>query len=111
MADRVHIEDIEEMRQEAGIDDVELRAGIRELRIGDLVRLTFLHGALTHETLLVRITEAQGSHFHGELAQVPVAPGLSSLHLGHPVTFTPAHIHSLRVEKLECSVDEAQSAC
>jgi hypothetical protein len=52
----VEIEDIEQRRRRAGIDDVELRSEIRGLRVGDVVRVTFLTGTTSFETLSVRIT-------------------------------------------------------
>ena len=56
--DCVRIEDIERLRQEAGIDDVELREGVRRLRVGDHVRVTLLAAGKpgTKETVVVRIT-------------------------------------------------------
>ena len=91
----VEIEDIEQRRLRAGIDDVELRAEIRGLQVGDVVKLTFLTGATSFETLSVRITSISGSAFRGKLADRPVAPALSKLRAGSPVAFTAAHIHSL----------------
>src|SRR5437879_796173 len=54
----VAFEDIEEMRRLQGIEDVELREGIRQLGIGDFVKLTVLTGAKScaGEIVLVRIT-------------------------------------------------------
>jgi hypothetical protein len=46
MRHTVAIEDIEEMRRQEGIDDVELRKAIRGLHVGDSVKLTFLAGAI-----------------------------------------------------------------
>jgi hypothetical protein len=91
------IENIEEMRRQEGIDDVELRQAIRGLAAGDLVRLTLLGGGrpTAGETLLVRITRIRGRAFRGELAQRPSSAGLSALRVGSPVAFTAAHIHSL----------------
>jgi hypothetical protein len=91
----VEIEDIEQRRLRAGIDDVELRSAIRGLHVGDLVNLTFLTGATSFETLSVRITRINGSAFRGKLADSPVAAALSRLRVGSPVAFTAAHIHSL----------------
>jgi hypothetical protein len=91
----VEIENIEEMRRREGIEDVELREEIRGLRVGDLVKLTFLTGAHSSETLLVRITSIRGAAFRGKLANGPTSAGLSSLRVGSPVAFTAAHIHSL----------------
>jgi hypothetical protein len=95
MPGHVPIEDIEEKRLRNGIDDVELREQIRGLRVGDFVKLTFLAGASSGETLAVRITEIRGSAFRGTLAESPAAAGLSGLRAGTAVAFTAAHIHSL----------------
>ena len=57
MASLVEIENIEEMRRKEGIDDVELRMEIRQLKVGDHVRLTISSGSKFHGTVLVRITE------------------------------------------------------
>jgi hypothetical protein len=91
----VEIEDIDQRRLRAGIDDVELRSEIRTLHVGDVVRLTFLTGTTAFETLSVRITRISGSAFRGRLADRPVAPALSRLHVGSPVAFAATHIHSL----------------
>ncbi len=90
----VEIEDIEAMRQEVGIDDVELRKAVRGLRPGDVVRLTFV-AAAARETVRVRITGASGREFLGRLAEGATAPGLASLRAGARVTFRAAHIHSV----------------
>ena len=44
MRNPVQIENIEEMRRREGIDDVELRSEIRDLQVGDSVRLTLMTG-------------------------------------------------------------------
>jgi hypothetical protein len=90
----VEIEDIEEMRRLAGIDDVELRAEIRGLCTGDVVRLTLVTAA-ARETVRVRITGARGREFLGRLADSPTSPGLAALRAGTRVTFRAAHIHSV----------------
>jgi len=92
-----HIEDIDYLRRKQGIDDVELRQEIRELRIGDHIRLTFLvdDQSLTGETLLVRITKIQGEHLRGRLANQPVLRGLSKLRLGSRIDFAADQIHSV----------------
>jgi hypothetical protein len=95
----VKLENIEEMRREEGIDDVELRTGIRRLKVGDFVKLTFLSGATAFETLSVRITSIRGSAFRGKLAKAPTSAGLSGLEAGASVVFTTAHIHSLQKQQ------------
>jgi hypothetical protein len=95
MRARVEIQNIEEMRLRAGIDDVELRSEIRGLHVGDVVKLTFLTGTTTFETLSVRITSINGSAFRGKLADSPAAPALSRMRVGSPIAFAAAHIHSL----------------
>ena len=95
MPNTVEIENIEELRRQEGIDDVELRIEIRSLHAGDFVKLTFLIGTTSFETLLVRITSIRGSAFRGKLVKRPTSRGLSKLDAGAPIVFTTAHIHSL----------------
>ncbi len=95
MRARVEIQNIDEMRLEAGIDDVDLRSEIRGLHVGDLVNLTFLAGTTTCETLPVRITSINGLTFRGKLADGPAASALSQLHVGSSVAFAASHIHSV----------------
>src|SRR5262245_54276803 len=96
MQNPIEIENIEEMRLQVGIDDVELREEIRTLKVGTFVRLTLLTGPKScGETLLVQITAIRGSSFHGKLASRPTSACLSDLLAGSPIAFTRAHIHSL----------------
>jgi hypothetical protein len=95
MPTMIEIENIEQMRQREGIDDVELRRDIRGLGAGDIIRLTLLGGANRCETVAVRITAVRRGVFNGELATTPTGAGLSDLHAGTALTFTAAHIHSL----------------
>ncbi len=95
MRNLVEIENIEEMRRQEGIDDVELRDEIRRLAVGDFVKVTFLAGTKACETLLVRITSIRGPAFRGKLVHGPTSTGLSQLRAGSPIAFTTAHIHSL----------------
>jgi hypothetical protein len=91
----IEIEDIEEKRRQEGIEDVELREEIRGLRVGDLVKLTFVAGPGTLETLFVRITSIHGAAFRGRLTAGPTHAGLARLRAGSRVAFTADHIHSL----------------
>ena len=95
MSTSVEIENIEEMRRREGIDDVELREGIRGLRVGDFARLTLRAGAKAAETVVVRITGICGSAYQGRLARQPTSAGLAHLRVGAPVAFAADHIHSL----------------
>jgi hypothetical protein len=97
MRHAIVIENIEEMRTRAGIDDVELREAIRGLQVGDFVRLTLLTGTMrpVGETVTVRITRILGDDFEGRLGERPASAGLSKLRCGSLVTFTRHHIHSL----------------
>jgi len=95
MRPAIEIEDIEEKRRQAGIDDVDLRQEIRGLRVGDVVKLTFMAGPHVFETLPVRITSMRGLAFRGTLAHKATAAGLSTVRVGSSVVFTAAHIHSL----------------
>jgi hypothetical protein len=93
----VEIEDIEALRLQEGIDDVELREDIRGLGRGDFVKLTVLLDGKppAGETVLVRITHVRGRDFRGTLVRGPVAAGRSRLRAGSRVAFTADHIHSL----------------
>jgi hypothetical protein len=95
MPHTVEIENIEEIRRQQGIDDVDLRVEMRALKAGDMVKLTLLAAAGSFETLLVRITSVRGSAFRGKLVKRPTLSGLSKLGAGFPVVFTTAHVHSL----------------
>lgn len=95
MKNAVEIENIEEMRRREGIDDVELRMEIRELKVGDFVKLTFLTGVASFETLLVRITSMRGSAFRGKLTGRPASTDLRKMGEAASIAFTAAHIHSL----------------
>jgi hypothetical protein len=93
----VMIENIEAMRLRQGIDDVELREAVRQLRVGDSVKLTLLTGTepLKSETVLVRITRIRGAAFQGELVQRPTSARRSKLRTGARVDFSTIHIHSV----------------
>jgi hypothetical protein len=101
MPDLWKIENIEEMRLREGIDDVELRAEIRTLQVGDRVKLTFRTEAdsFTGETLLVRITTVNGCTFRGKLAEGSTVVNPAKLGVGSPVRFTSAQIHSISKRK------------
>ena len=95
MRTTIEIENIEEMRRQEGIDDVELRVKIRGLKVGDFIKLTFVTGEAFVETSLVRITSIRGFAFRGKLAKRPTSTGLRRLAAGASVSFTTAHIHSV----------------
>jgi hypothetical protein len=98
MEANVRIENIEDMRRRQGIDDVELRAAIGGLSVGDSVRLTLLSGddaSAAGETVVVRITAINGPRFRGTLAARPVLKALAGLKAGLPLAFTADCIHSV----------------
>ena len=97
MRKSLQMEDIETMRRECGIHDVQLRRDIRALDKGDLVRITFLTGLVRFpgETLLVRVTSRRGDTFRGKLAEKPRAAELAEFGLGWPVEFHYGQIHSV----------------
>jgi hypothetical protein len=95
----IEIENIDELRRQEGIDDVELHADIGRLRVGDHVRLTFLSGVNLRETLPVRITSIQGRLFRGRLARPPAHPELLNLRPAALVTFSAAQIHSIAIAR------------
>lgn len=103
MANPVTIENIEEMRRREGIDDLELRAAIHTLRVGDCVMLTFLPATApcAGETLSVKITHIAGSSFRGKLACGPLSARLSPLRVGAIIAFGGDHIHSIRKRPLD----------
>lgn len=90
----VELENIEEMRLEAGIDDAGLREELRTLRAGDAVRLTARVASRSSpgEYLLVRVTSIKGGVFRGKLER---GGRLSLLKAGALLTFTACHIHSV----------------
>ena len=98
MNDSVEIQNVERMRRQAGIDDVELREQVRLLRVGDVVKLTFLAGPGKSETLRVRITAIRRPRFTGELATAASSPQLAALAAGSQVRFTGDHIHSVSAD-------------
>jgi hypothetical protein len=97
MSQRVEFENIEEMRRNAGIDDVELREAIEHLQVGDWVRVTLqvAPGAFPGESLIVRITSIKGGVFRGKLARPGRCPRRAHLTPESLLTFTGAHIHSI----------------
>jgi hypothetical protein len=101
MEAQVRIENIEEMRRRQGIDDVELRAAVCGLGVGDSVRLTILSGDVPDggETVVVRITAIDGAQFRGKLATRPVLKALAGFKAGLPLAFTADCIHSVVPER------------
>jgi hypothetical protein len=98
MRHALEIENIEALRQRAGINDMELREQIRHLRVGDAVRLTLLNGGDAPSpgaTIVVRITSIKGAAFRGKVASGSELPPLPELRAGLPLAFTPDHIHSI----------------
>jgi hypothetical protein len=75
----VEIQDVERLRRQAGIDDVDLRRQVRRLRVGDVVKLTFLAGGGKFE--IIRITSVRRRRFSGDLdsaATLPSWPGCAA---------------------------------
>lgn len=95
MRNPLHIENIEEMRRQQGIEDIELHEDIDQLRPGDFVKVTLVNGPTSFETVHVRITSIRGTTFRGKLASQPQSMGLAHIHVGSPVTFSAGHIHSI----------------
>jgi hypothetical protein len=95
MREYIEIEDIEYLRRRNGIDDLKLQEDVRGLRVGNIVKLTFIAGPRATETLSVRITSIGSTVFRGKLTKAPTVPGLSKLRLESVIVFTADHIHSL----------------
>jgi hypothetical protein len=89
------LEDIDSMRLQLGVDDVELRDRIRQLVAGDCVRLTFLSTIKGNHTLMVRITSMKNGAFRGRLLHVPVKMVPDGLRVGILIPFAAEHIHSI----------------
>ena len=94
MRTHVAIENIEEMRQNQGIDDVELRMEVRDLKACDFVRITLL-GSASAETLTGRITSIVGPAFRGRLVRRPTSAGFFDVTTTTRLSFTADHIHSV----------------
>jgi len=90
MTPTIGIENIEAMRQQEGIDDIELHDEIKALKPGDHVRLTISSEPKFHGSVLVRLTQVRGWTFRGKLVTKA-----SRLPAGSIVSFTSAHIHSI----------------
>jgi hypothetical protein len=95
MQKQIEIENIEELRLQEGIDDVELRTEIQRLGLRCLVNLTFVGGAHSSETLTVQITKIDGACFRGKLVEKPKTTGLSQLVPGSVIAFCRDQIHSI----------------
>jgi hypothetical protein len=97
MSQRVEFENIEEMRCAAGIDDVELRDAVRNLQVGDLVKLTLrgTQGSFPGESVLIRITSIKGDVFRGKLAQTNRAARRTGVNEGMLLAFRREQIHSI----------------
>jgi hypothetical protein len=104
----VEIENIEELRRLAGIDDAELHQEIRTLRPGDQVRLTFLVDgkAPASATVVVRVVSIRGGIFHGKLETRPTVVGSVGLNVNSSVTFNKDQIHSIVRRKAAQKLEE-----
>jgi hypothetical protein len=93
----LRIEEIDALRRQNGIDDVELRQEIAGLRVGDEVRLTFLAGPglPAPQTLRARITHIGDGGFCGRLVDAPAGRAPPALRRGAAVSFTAGQIHSV----------------
>jgi hypothetical protein len=100
MHSSIEIENILELRRAEGIEDVELRAAIRALRVGDVVKLTFQSNTTpcVSETLSVRVIAINGSKYRGRMVKGAKSNALSELRPRSIVNFAAAHIHSLAHE-------------
>jgi hypothetical protein len=92
----MEIENIGQMRLQAGIEDNGLHQDIRKLEFGDLVLLTLLCGdaARASETWEVHITAIRGCAFRGKLVK-PISARAARQRAGKRIAFRAIHIHSL----------------
>jgi hypothetical protein len=95
MRNTIAIDDIEEVRRQLGIDDVELRLGIRQLKVGDIVHLSLVTAKGLH-TVPVRITSIRGYAFRGKLTGRQPDAVADGLPAGATLAFKSAHIHSIK---------------
>jgi hypothetical protein len=97
MRPQVEIENIEELRRSAGIDDAELHEQIRGLRPGDQVRLTFLISGKpsASATVVVQIVSIRGRVFQGKLGKSLAGGVPAGIKANSPITFTKDQIHSV----------------
>src|SRR5437016_11669633 len=91
MRQTLALQDIEELRRQEGIDDVELRLEIRALKAGDIVKVSVLTATMAFETVAVRITSVRGSTFRGRL----VRTGRRKMPAAPIFAFSTSHIHSI----------------
>jgi hypothetical protein len=91
------IEEIDALRRQNGIHDVELHREIARLQVGDQVRLTFLagQGLPAAQTLRAHITHVGDGHFRGRLVVAPAGRAPRPLRRGMAVVFTAGQIHSV----------------
>src|SRR5262245_22129946 len=91
------IEEIDALRRQNGIDDVELHQEIARLRVGDRVRLTFLAGPGLPAPLTLRapVTHIGEGGFRGRLVDSPAGRAPAELRRGMVVVFTAGQIHSV----------------
>ena len=97
----MEIEDIQQLRWKERIEDLELRAAISHLRIGDSVKLAFRpnKASFAGETLLIRITSIRGTAFRGKPAAKPALIGLSTGRITRPLQGGPHSLHREEVGK------------
>lgn len=97
MSRNYEIEDIDEMRRQAGIDDVELRADVRALVVGDRVKVTLVSAARpgVAVTVVLRITSVRADDFRGVLERRPAGASFTGLRAGSSIVFAAAHVHSI----------------
>lgn len=100
MPPNIELENIKELRDQAGIEDVELEKEIRQLRVGNHVTVTFQTSGKPSrsEMVRVRITSIDGTTYRGKLIRDPITLGMSKLRSGSLVTFERCHIHSIPKE-------------
>lgn len=96
MSHLLKLENIEALREQVGIVDIELENEIRRLQVGDHVKVTFLtsNGSFQSNTVLVRITSVQNSSYRGKLLE-KIDVGKVALKRGTVVKFDHRHIHSI----------------
>lgn len=91
------LENIQRLREEAGIDDVELQKEVGKLAVGDIVHLTILDTNVIRsgEVIDVEIQEIRGLKYRGVIVKTPSSPARCSELANQMIAFTREHIHSV----------------
>lgn len=91
------LENIQQLRIESGIEDVELQKSICNLAVGDIVNLTILNSKSSHsgEPIVVEVVAIQGFNYQGKVIRASNNESLSRELADQSIAFSKKHIHSV----------------